>query len=275
MIGQNAYKHRFTLIELLVVIAIIAILASLLLPALRQAKNKAYSIDCQNKLKHLGLACHLYADDWDDQLPKKAVGDPNHTEAIHGWDFTLVPYVGGAEFSWGSKGPTLKPRPPADGISKLRFYCQGYRRIMDLKGHTPNSYAGHPEIATWVSVWGVGSYRMNAWLSLYGVTTDNNRNLQLSASRTRLSQLHGETALMAEAYAHGGMLYEYYNPNHTNQAPIVYGDGSVRPSRPGEIPVSPNSWGLTTNWIASNPEATEFYGLYLLKYYANPGSYGW
>jgi prepilin-type N-terminal cleavage/methylation domain-containing protein/prepilin-type processing-associated H-X9-DG protein len=80
---------RFTLIELLVVVAIIAILAAMLLPALKRAKDQAKSAACANNLRQLNVAFVLYRDDNGTWFPPASIG----TVAEANWPYRLNPYM--------------------------------------------------------------------------------------------------------------------------------------------------------------------------------------
>jgi len=80
----------FTLIELLVVIAIIAILAAMLLPALRNAKDTAKQVACLAQARGVGIALSIYAGDYNGNLPNAGSGDyqPWTGRLLTYWDST-------------------------------------------------------------------------------------------------------------------------------------------------------------------------------------------
>ena len=109
-------KQPFTLIELLVVIAIIAILASMLLPALQKARVSAQKTTCLNNTKQLTTGTLFYADDYNGQLPtqKPATEKPSWTD--NSWMWHLYHSYGVGQKTFVCSNPRRTDKDAADGF---------------------------------------------------------------------------------------------------------------------------------------------------------------
>ena len=155
----------FTLIELLVVIAIIAILISLILASLSQAKAKARRIECINDMRQLVLTSSLYSNDNNDAMVPNGFGTPEHPEHLGGYKFwvlgeehifpkemTNLDYILNPEYALYAnyiknpkvyKCPADKSTVGIDGVEypKLRSYALnsyiGWQNISNSYNNTP------------------------------------------------------------------------------------------------------------------------------------------
>lgn len=222
----NRSPNSFTLIELLVVIAIIAILSSMLLPALNAAREKARSIACLSNLKQLGTAMSMYTGDNADNLPPYRDGNTSWYSQYPG-NGLLLPYLQNLKTGqgmWASIGVvgTTDPHMP------------NYRSPMSC-----------PSRATRV-VTKIYSYGYNHFIGSYAS--------QLKVTRFKHV---AKTILIGDTNATGSPQVYYYKSEpgdaptndsyylgHAKRANFVYAEGHAASKTYGEICTNPRDNGL-------------------------------
>jgi prepilin-type N-terminal cleavage/methylation domain-containing protein/prepilin-type processing-associated H-X9-DG protein len=216
-------NNKFTLIELLVAIAIIGILASLLLPALSQAKEKAREISCANQFKQHGNAYVGYANDCDEVV---ASTNPSSIGGTDGRN-CIAPYLG--EDGSGLPGGNVR--------YGVIFECPTAKSLRDTGGAVGNTN----------NVWdSMMTSKLMSYYEYGGTTNDiaNNKPLKLSQFRDPVNTVHELDSSTVRAWSFNPTNSSPPRYRHAGVLNILFLDGHVRNST-FSMAASNSDWSLT------------------------------
>ena len=220
---MKTYK-RFTLIELLVVIAIIGILASMLLPALNMARNKARAISCMSNLKQLGTATQMYVDNFNGNYYPLRATMPGPCYGVT-WKGFLATELGWAPTS------SVPNKLPIDRQAKV-FDCPSNSLAISKSikstyaDRTYQSYA-YNYLYFSSSTWGAVKQNMFKHPAKSFYIGDTNDDPLKAAIATHYYVLHGAASAAKLGNRHTG------GPN------LLFGDGHVGWMKYAEIQADP------------------------------------